>query len=185
MVLWVESWVAASKALTQWDVLVEYARGIDNVPLAMDCMWRLHEWEALQGSLLQNKHQVGSLAHEEEPMPMAGGAQLTGTPACVRCMLLEAHRMHLGCSPQLPFILLVEGSPPSQCGGCCCCCMLALQMEPAVSSCLLAAYASLRDADAATANAHIEKGFQYSLARWWQVMCKATAWKWRCVCAWA
>jgi hypothetical protein len=27
--------------------------------LAMDCMWRLHEWEALQGSLLHNKHQVG------------------------------------------------------------------------------------------------------------------------------
>jgi hypothetical protein len=46
---------------------------------------------------------------------------------------------------------------------------LLLQMEPAVSSCLLAAYASLRDCDSGTANAHIEKGFQYSLARWWQV----------------
>lgn len=58
MVLWVESWVSCCKALTQWDVLGEYARSTDNVPLAMDCMWRLHEWEALQGSLVQNKHQV-------------------------------------------------------------------------------------------------------------------------------
>lgn len=38
-----------------------------------------------------------------------------------------------------------------------------------MSSCLLAAYASLRDHDSGTANLHIEKGFQYSLARWWQV----------------
>jgi hypothetical protein len=59
MVVWVESWVSSCKSLTQWDVLGEYARATDNVPLAMDCMWRLHEWEALQGSLLQNKHQVG------------------------------------------------------------------------------------------------------------------------------
>jgi hypothetical protein len=58
MVLWVESWVSSCKSLTQWDVLGEYARATDNVPLAMDCMWRLLEWEALQGSLVQNKQQV-------------------------------------------------------------------------------------------------------------------------------
>jgi hypothetical protein len=62
MVLWVESWVSSCKSLTQWDVLGEYARTTDNVPLAMDCMWRLLEWEALAGSLVNNKHQVRMLS---------------------------------------------------------------------------------------------------------------------------
>jgi hypothetical protein len=44
-----------------------------------------------------------------------------------------------------------------------------LQMEPAVSSCLLSAYAALREADTGNAYAHIDKGYQYALAKWWQV----------------
>lgn len=59
MVLWVESWVQCTKALTQWDVLSEYARATDNIPLAMDCLWRLHEWTPLQQMLVQNQGQVG------------------------------------------------------------------------------------------------------------------------------
>lgn len=44
-----------------------------------------------------------------------------------------------------------------------------VQMEPAVSSCLLSSYAALRELDTASANQHIDKGFQYALAKWWQV----------------
>jgi hypothetical protein len=58
MVLWVESWVSCTKALTQWDVLSEYARVVDNQPLSMDCLWRLHEWDHLAAVLQQNKGQV-------------------------------------------------------------------------------------------------------------------------------
>jgi hypothetical protein len=42
-------------------------------------------------------------------------------------------------------------------------------MEPAVSSCLLSAYAALREANQETATTQIDKGFQYALAKWWQV----------------
>jgi hypothetical protein len=42
-------------------------------------------------------------------------------------------------------------------------------MEVAVSSCLLSAYAALRELDANVANAHIEKGFHLALVKWWQV----------------
>ena len=38
-----------------------------------------------------------------------------------------------------------------------------------MSSCLLAAYASLREMDSSTANVQIDKGFQFSLMRWWSV----------------
>lgn len=58
MVLWVDSWVSCTKALTQWDVLLEYSRSTDNLPLAMDCLWRLHDWDSLQASLAQNQGQV-------------------------------------------------------------------------------------------------------------------------------
>eukprot|EP00882_Tetradesmus_deserticola_P022364 GHRQ01024266.1.p1 GENE.GHRQ01024266.1~~GHRQ01024266.1.p1 ORF type:complete len:604 (+),score=307.17 GHRQ01024266.1:373-2184(+) len=43
------------------------------------------------------------------------------------------------------------------------------QMEPAVSSCLLSAYAALREVNQEAANTHIDKGFQYALAKWWQL----------------
>jgi hypothetical protein len=58
IVLWVDSWVASTKSLTQWDVLADYSRSSDNLPLAMDCMWRLHEWETLAAMLMQNQGQV-------------------------------------------------------------------------------------------------------------------------------
>ncbi|WIA37453.1 hypothetical protein OEZ86_014371 [Tetradesmus obliquus] len=99
IVLWVESWVGCSKALTQWDVLADYSRAADNTPLAMDCLWRLHDWETLSGMLANNQG----------------------------------------------------------------------QMEPAVSSCLLSAYAALREVNQETANTQIDKGFQYALAKWWQL----------------
>lgn len=38
-----------------------------------------------------------------------------------------------------------------------------------MSSCMLSAYAALKDVDQATSNNHIDKGFQYALAKWWQV----------------
>jgi hypothetical protein len=44
-----------------------------------------------------------------------------------------------------------------------------VQMEPAVSSCLLSAYAALREVNQETAGTQIDKGFQYALAKWWQV----------------
>lgn len=34
---------------------------------------------------------------------------------------------------------------------------------------MLSAYAALKDVDQTTANQHIDKGFQYALAKWWQV----------------
>jgi hypothetical protein len=58
IVLWVDSWVASTKALTQWDVLADYSRNSDNLPLAMDCLWRLHDWETLSAMLMQNQGQV-------------------------------------------------------------------------------------------------------------------------------
>jgi hypothetical protein len=61
IVLWVDSWVACTKSLTQWDVLADYSRNSDNVSLAMDCLWRLHDWETLSHMLSQNQGQVRSL----------------------------------------------------------------------------------------------------------------------------
>jgi hypothetical protein len=92
MVLWVDSWVAATKALTQWDVLHEYARATDNVPLAMDCLWRVHDWEALQGSLMQNKPQV------RRPWCWLGAGARACVCLCVCvCLLWGAPvRLHVG-----------------------------------------------------------------------------------------
>jgi transformation/transcription domain-associated protein len=58
IVLWVDSWVACTKSLTQWDVLADYSRNSDNLPLAMDCLWRLHDWDSLSVMLAQNQGQV-------------------------------------------------------------------------------------------------------------------------------
>lgn len=76
---WVEGWVSASKALTQWDVLADYARATDNLPLAMDCLWRLHDWEMLQGMLAQNQGQVWI---------MLEGSRRVGGGGCGCCLYL-------------------------------------------------------------------------------------------------
>lgn len=82
---WVEGWVSASKALTQWDVLADYARATDNLPLAMDCLWRLHDWEMLQGMLAQNQGQVWIMLEGSR----RGGGDVVAVCTCFVCVRKE------------------------------------------------------------------------------------------------
>lgn len=94
IVLWVESWVGCSKALTQWDVLADYSRAADNTPLAMDCLWRLHDWETLTGMLANNQGQVGAMKRAAGPfspkgLPLTAACASGHQPfACVRLLVV-------------------------------------------------------------------------------------------------
>ena len=50
--VWVEQWINCAKQLTQWDVLLDFARSTDNALLSMECMWRLADWTGLREHML-------------------------------------------------------------------------------------------------------------------------------------
>jgi transformation/transcription domain-associated protein len=60
MAMWAEQWVNCAKQLNQWDILAEYARGIDNTSLQIDAMWRLREWEQLRNTVKEYRESVRS-----------------------------------------------------------------------------------------------------------------------------
>ena len=46
--VWVEQWVHCSTQLGNWDTLLDYSRGVDNHELAVECMWKLSDWNGLR-----------------------------------------------------------------------------------------------------------------------------------------
>lgn len=59
--MWAEQWVNCAKQLNQWDILAEYARGIDNTSLQIDAMWRLRDWEQLRNTVKEFRESVSSM----------------------------------------------------------------------------------------------------------------------------
>jgi transformation/transcription domain-associated protein len=60
MCLWEEQWLEASMQMNQWEVLEDFAKGVDHVNLLMECQWRSGNWASLKEGVL-------SRAAPEEP----------------------------------------------------------------------------------------------------------------------
>jgi hypothetical protein len=52
MCLWEERWLEATRQMNQWDVLSEFAKGVDHISLQVECLWRSGEWAALKETIL-------------------------------------------------------------------------------------------------------------------------------------
>eukprot|EP00976_Prorocentrum_cordatum_P012698 253516-Prorocentrum_minimum.AAC.1 len=52
MCLWEERWIETTRQMNQWDVLADFAKGVDHVSLQIECLWRSGEWAALKENLL-------------------------------------------------------------------------------------------------------------------------------------
>ncbi|KAF9567316.1 hypothetical protein CPC08DRAFT_17123 [Agrocybe pediades] len=51
--LWEDHWVLAAEKLQQWDVLYDFAKGESNHELALECAWRIKDWQENKESLEQ------------------------------------------------------------------------------------------------------------------------------------
>lgn len=55
--MWVEQWLSCARQLNHWDTLLEYANKVDNMALAAEAQWHLHDWTGLKDNLT-NRAQV-------------------------------------------------------------------------------------------------------------------------------
>ena len=46
--------MTCARHLCQWDILMEYSRGVENSEMVADCLWRLADWGALKEHLVKS-----------------------------------------------------------------------------------------------------------------------------------
>ncbi|XP_031475658.1 uncharacterized protein LOC116247605 isoform X2 [Nymphaea colorata] len=44
MCLWEEQWISCARQLSQWDVLVDFGRSVDNYEILLDSLWKVSDW---------------------------------------------------------------------------------------------------------------------------------------------
>eukprot|EP00252_Welwitschia_mirabilis_P021819 TRINITY_DN5712_c0_g1_i1.p1 TRINITY_DN5712_c0_g1~~TRINITY_DN5712_c0_g1_i1.p1 ORF type:complete len:3567 (+),score=681.06 TRINITY_DN5712_c0_g1_i1:1467-10703(+) len=48
MCLWEEQWLSCARQLSQWDVLVDFGKSVENYEILLDCLWKVPDWAALK-----------------------------------------------------------------------------------------------------------------------------------------
>lgn len=51
MCLWEEQWISCARQLNQWEVLADFAKGIENYEILLDCLWKIPEWAFLKDNV--------------------------------------------------------------------------------------------------------------------------------------
>lgn len=51
--LWEDRWIACTKSLQQWDMLMDLAKHDNNCDLQLECSWRICDWGVEHDSLQQ------------------------------------------------------------------------------------------------------------------------------------
>ncbi|KAH7432383.1 hypothetical protein KP509_07G020000 [Ceratopteris richardii] len=52
MCLWEEQFIGCAKQLSQWDVLAEFGKSVENYEILLDCLWKVSDWSTLKDTVL-------------------------------------------------------------------------------------------------------------------------------------
>eukprot|EP00958_Prasinococcus_capsulatus_P028071 scaffold6247_cov416-Prasinococcus_capsulatus_cf.AAC.17 len=50
--LWEEKWIQCGRQLNQWELLSDFAKGVEHYDLLVDSLWRISEWTTLKETIL-------------------------------------------------------------------------------------------------------------------------------------
>ncbi|KAK9136460.1 hypothetical protein Syun_015790 [Stephania yunnanensis] len=57
MCLWEEQWLCCASQLSQWDVLADFGKSVENYELLLDCLWKVPDWPYMKDNVM-SKAQV-------------------------------------------------------------------------------------------------------------------------------
>ncbi|KAJ0977309.1 hypothetical protein J5N97_012783 [Dioscorea zingiberensis] len=52
MYLWEEQWLYCASQLSQWDVLADYGKSVDNYEILLDCLWKVPDWAYMKDNVI-------------------------------------------------------------------------------------------------------------------------------------
>ncbi|XP_058091042.1 uncharacterized protein LOC131237348 isoform X3 [Magnolia sinica] len=52
MCLWEEQWLYCASQLSQWDVLVDFGKSVENYEILLDCLWKIPEWAYMKDHVI-------------------------------------------------------------------------------------------------------------------------------------
>ncbi|XP_010268349.1 PREDICTED: transformation/transcription domain-associated protein-like [Nelumbo nucifera] len=52
MCLWEEQWLYCASQLSQWDVLVDFGKSVENYELLLDCLWKIPDWAYMKDNVI-------------------------------------------------------------------------------------------------------------------------------------
>lgn len=52
MCLWEEQWLYCASQLSQWDVLVDFGKNVENYEILLDCLWKIPDWAYMKDHVL-------------------------------------------------------------------------------------------------------------------------------------
>ncbi|XP_038988658.1 transformation/transcription domain-associated protein-like isoform X2 [Phoenix dactylifera] len=52
MCLWEEQWLHCASQLSQWDVLADFGKSVENYEILLDCLWRVPDWAYLKDNVI-------------------------------------------------------------------------------------------------------------------------------------
>ncbi|XXG86133.1 hypothetical protein AAC387_Pa11g1088 [Persea americana] len=52
MCLWEEQWLYCASQLSQWDVLVDFGKSVENYEILLDCLWKIPDWAYMKDIVL-------------------------------------------------------------------------------------------------------------------------------------
>ncbi|XP_072974683.1 uncharacterized protein [Typha angustifolia] len=52
MCLWEEQWLCCASQLSQWDVLADFGKSVDNYEILPDCLWKVPDWSYMKDNVI-------------------------------------------------------------------------------------------------------------------------------------
>ncbi|XP_077231461.1 uncharacterized protein LOC143864410 isoform X2 [Tasmannia lanceolata] len=52
MCLWEEQWLFCASQLSQWDVLVDFGKSVENYEILLDCLWKIPDWAYMKDNVI-------------------------------------------------------------------------------------------------------------------------------------
>nr|XP_019701767.1 transformation/transcription domain-associated protein isoform X2 [Elaeis guineensis] len=52
MCLWEEQWLQCASQLSQWDVLADFGKSVENYEVLLDCLWKVPDWAYLKDNVI-------------------------------------------------------------------------------------------------------------------------------------
>ncbi|KAI3989472.1 hypothetical protein MKX01_022747 [Papaver californicum] len=52
MCLWEEQWLSCAGQLSQWEVLVDFGKSVENYDILLDCLWKVPDWNYMKDQVI-------------------------------------------------------------------------------------------------------------------------------------
>nr|CAD1833699.1 unnamed protein product [Ananas comosus var. bracteatus] len=52
MCLWEEQWLSCASQLSQWDVLADFGKSVENYEILLDCLWKVPDWAYMKENVI-------------------------------------------------------------------------------------------------------------------------------------